>query len=604
MISFRHLTLRRGPRVLLEEVNWTVFQGQHVGLTGANGSGKSSLFSLLLNELHADSGELALPPKLEMAHVAQEMPVTSQTALDFVIDGDQALRTLQRTLDQAVADDDGMAIAQAHDGLHALDAWTAPARAARLLEGLGFKPGETGQAVSHFSGGWQMRLLLAQALMCRSDLLLLDEPTNHLDLDAVMWLTQWLKKYPGTLLVISHDRDFLDETVQHIAHIENKTLEMCTGNYSDFEKLRAEKRQQQDAAFRNQQQHIVKLQSFINRFRAKASKARQAQSRLKALDRLEIIAAAQADNPFDFQFRTPDACPNPLLQLDQATLAYGDHVVLGDVYFSASPGDRIALIGPNGAGKSTLIRALAGELLPVTGERNTGRGLKVGYFAQHHVDHLQADASPLEQLTRIAPTLSERELRGWLGSFGFRGDRVHEPVRIFSGGEKSRLALALIVWQKPNLLLLDEPTNHLDMGMRDALSLALQAFSGAVVLVSHDRFMIRSTMDQLVLVAGGQAAPFSGDLETYEKWLTDFRNTQSGGTSKKSKRNQSASHLTRLEQEVTQCQRELEAHEKKLLDPELHVFEAREKLAEVTVACERLRRALRAAEEAWLKAAE
>lgn len=602
MISFRHLSLRRGSRLLLEDVNWTLYQGQHIGLTGANGAGKSSLFSLLLNELSPDMGEIETPAALKMVHVAQEMPHTTLNALEFVIDGDTALRAIQSSLEEAQVQNDGFAIAHAHEALHRLDAWTAPTRAAKLLEGLGFKSEEITLPVKDFSGGWQMRLLLAQALMSPSDMLLLDEPTNHLDLDAVIWLTRWLKNYPGTLLMISHDRDFLDETVQYIAHIDNKTLTTNTGNYSAFEKYRAERKLEQAAAFRKQQLQVSKLNQFINRFRAKASKAKQAQSRIKALARLEIIAAVREDSPFTFEFREPAACPNPLLQLDEVTIAYGTQVVLKNINFSVTGGDRIALIGPNGAGKTSLIRVLAGELAETGGERIVGRGLTIGYFAQHHVNHLLPDETPLQHLSQLAPELMERQLRGWLGSFGFSGDRVHDKVGIFSGGEKSRLALALIIWKKPNLLLLDEPTNHLDMEMRDALGFALQTFQGAVVLVSHDRFLVRSTMDKLILVANNVIEEFNGDLSAYENWLIDFRREQTTGGQggQKAKRKKNAREINRLESQINKVQNALKREEAKLLTPEWQDFNAREKLASEMERCEKMRAELTELEEKWL----
>lgn len=523
MIILRNITLRRGTTVLLDKVNWTIYPKQRIGIIGANGAGKSSLFSLLLNQLQAEQGDLDMARQLRLAHVAQETPAYHRSALEFVLDGDQELRAVEYELVLAEQRDQGHRIAQLYETLAQIDGYTAPARAAQLLAGLGFTTAEQAKLVSEFSGGWRVRLNLAQALMSRSDVLLLDEPTNHLDLDAVIWLEQWLANYPGTLLLISHDREFLDQTIQHIAHIHAQQLEMYTGDYSTFEKTRAAKILLQQAAFEKQQKHIAHMQNFINHFGAKASKARQAQSRMKAIARLELVNAVQLESPFHFHFREPDKCPNPLLRLEDASIAYGDKIVLTHLNFSMGPKDRLALLGPNGAGKSSFIKLLAGEIDPATGIREISAGVKIGYFAQHQVDHLQLADTPLMHLRRLASTTAEVELRTYLGTFGFTGDDVHAPVKQFSGGEKSRLALALLIWQKPNLLLLDEPTNHLDLEMRHALSIALQEYVGAMLLVSHDRFLVRTTVDQLFLVAHGELNPLSGDLNDYEKWLVDFR---------------------------------------------------------------------------------
>lgn len=530
MIVLHNLSLQRGSRYLLENVNLTVHAHYKVGFIGANGSGKSSLFAAFRNELAIDGGELQLPTHLRIAHLAQETPALDRSAIDYVMDGDQELRKTEQELQLAEQKEDGMLIAHLHTQLATLDAYTAPTRAAQLLHGLGFKTSEHTKPVKAFSGGWRMRLNLAQTLMCRSDLLLLDEPTNHLDLDAVVWLEQWLKNYNGTLLLISHDRDFLDNIVDHIAHLEQQNIKLYTGNYSAFEQQRAASLALQQANYTKQQAQRAHLMDYVNRFRAKASKARQAQSRLKALARMEIISAAHVDSPFHFEFRQPERCPNPLLTLEKVDIGYDDAIILQEVNLSIQPGMSIGLLGPNGAGKSTLIKLLAGLLEPKQGKRTENKGLCIGYFAQHQVDHLVLDETPLQHFMRVDPKASEQQLRNFLGGFNFVGDMALAPVQNFSGGEKARLALALLVWQKPNLLLLDEPTNHLDLDMRDALTIALQGYEGAMVLVSHDRHLLRTTTDSLLLVAHQKVMPFAEDLDAYQKWLTDFRRREQNTT--------------------------------------------------------------------------
>ncbi|MEC5208030.1 ATP-binding cassette subfamily F protein 3 [Vogesella perlucida] len=532
MIQLKNLTLRRGLKELLIAANLTINPGNKAGIVGANGAGKSSLFALLKGELHADSGDAIVPPHWTLAHVAQETPALAQSALDYVLDGDAELRGLQHKLAAAEASGDGHAIGSLHGELDRIGGYAAPSRAAKLLNGLGFAPDSHQRPVSTFSGGWRMRLNLAQALMCRSDLLLLDEPTNHLDLETVLWLEDWLKAYEGTLLVISHDRDFLDSITSHIVDVSSQTLTLYTGNYSQFEVMRAEKLSRQQGDYEKQQRQIAHLESFITRFKAKASKARQAQSRVKALEKLERIAPAHVASPFDFHFDTPDNLPNPLLRLDAANVGYGTTTILHRLALSVEAGSRIGLLGVNGAGKSTLVKLLAGELPPQSGELICAQTLKIGYFAQHQLDTLRPEESPLRHMQRLAPEVREQELRTFLGGFNFRGDMVSDPVGPMSGGEKSRLALAMIVWQKPNLLLLDEPTNHLDLEMRHALTLALQDFGGALVVVSHDRSLLESTTDVFWLVADGTVQPFDGDLEDYRQWrlaqLADANRPSSG----------------------------------------------------------------------------
>ncbi|MEQ6289453.1 ATP-binding cassette domain-containing protein [Vogesella sp. GCM10023246] len=518
MIQLKNLTLRRGLKELLVAANLTINPGNKVGMVGANGAGKSSLFALLRGELHAENGDAIVPAQWTMAHVAQETPALQRSALDYVLDGDAELRNLEQQLAAAEHSGDGHAIGHLHEELARIDGYAAPSRGARLLTGLGFSQEGQQRPVAEFSGGWRMRLNLAQALMCRSDLLLLDEPTNHLDLETVLWLEDWLKAYPGTLLVISHDRDFLDSVTTHIVEVASQTLTLYTGNYSQFEVMRAEKLSRQQGAYEKQQREIAHLESFITRFKAKASKARQAQSRVKALEKLERVAPAHIASPFDFHFDTPDNLPNPLLRLDSISVGYCATPILQRISLSVMAGSRIGLLGVNGAGKSTLVKLLAAELKPQAGELISAQMLKIGYFAQHQLDTLRSDESPLWHMQKLAPDTREQELRNFLGGFNFRSDNVTDPVGPMSGGEKSRLALALIVWQKPNLLLLDEPTNHLDLEMRHALTMALQDFAGALVVVSHDRALLEATTDDFWLVADGTVTAFDGDLEDYRQW--------------------------------------------------------------------------------------
>ena len=523
MIRLQNLTLQRGPQRLLEDAELTLHAGHKAGLIGANGAGKSSLFALIRGELHPDSGDCYLPADWRIAHMRQEIETLERLAVDYVLDGDLRLREVQRDLAAAEAAHDGAAQARLHAELDSADGYTADARARKLLAGLGFTNEQMDRQVGDFSGGWRMRLNLAQALMCPSDLLLLDEPTNHLDLDAIIWLEEWLKSYPGTLLLISHDRDFLDEVVDHVAHVDQRKITLYRGGYTAFERARAERLAQQQQAYEKQQAQRAHMESYIARFKAQATKARQAQSRIKALERMEELSAAHVDSPFDFVFRESTKISSPLIDLSDARLGYGDKTILEKVKLQLTPGARIGLLGPNGAGKSTLIKNLAGELSPIAGRLTRGENTVVGYFAQHQLDSLDSKASPLLHMQRLAPTEREQTLRDFLGGFDFRGARIDEPVLNFSGGEKARLALALIAWERPNLLLLDEPTNHLDLEMRLALTMALQEFSGAVLVVSHDRHLLKSTTDNFYLVADGKVEEFDGDLEDYARWLVEYR---------------------------------------------------------------------------------
>jgi ATP-binding cassette subfamily F protein 3 len=519
MIRFSQLSLIRGTKVLLEGADATLNPGDRIGLIGANGSGKSSLFAVLRGELHADKGDAEFPPQWRVAHVAQETSALDRPAVEYAIDGDVHLRTLEQKLLKAEKENDGNLIGEIHAALGDADAYTARARAEQLLVGLGFRHDELENPVSSFSGGWRMRLNLAQALMCPSDLLLLDEPTNHLDLDAILWVEDWLKRYTGTLLVVSHDRDFLDGVVNVILHIDQKKLRRYAGNYSDFEVQRAQSVILAAGQRAKQERERAHLQSFIDRFKAKATKARQAQSRMKMLAKMEDLAPLHVTAPFSFEFREPLRAPNPLLVLEGVAAGYGERTVLNGIDFSLQSEQRYGLLGINGAGKSTLIKTIAGELKPLSGSAIFNKGLAIGYFAQHQVEMLRDDQSPAWHLQRIAPNVREQELRNFLGSFNFPGDMATGAITNFSGGEKARLALALIVWARPNLLLLDEPTNHLDLETREALTVALAQFEGTLVLVSHDRHLLRATTDQFLIVADGRLRPFDGDLEDYRDWL-------------------------------------------------------------------------------------
>nr|WP_024306422.1 ATP-binding cassette domain-containing protein [Pseudomonas sp. P818] len=624
MIRLQNLTLQRGPQRLLEGAELTLHAGHKAGLIGANGAGKSSLFALLRGELTPDAGDCLLPADWRIAHMRQEVDDLERLAVDYVLDGDHNLRRVQAELAAAEQSHDGAAIARLHSELDSADGYTADARARKLLAGLGFENAQMDRRVGDFSGGWRMRLNLAQALMCPSDLLLLDEPTNHLDLDAILWLEGWLQSYPGTLLLISHDRDFLDAVVDHVAHVEQRKLNLYRGGYTAFERTRAERLAQQQQAYEKQQAQRAHMEKYIARFKAQATKARQAQSRIKALERMEELSAAHVDSPFDFVFREAEKISTPLLSLSEGRLGYGDKTVLQQVKLSLVPGARIGLLGPNGAGKSTLIKNLSAELQPLSGSLTRGENLVIGYFAQHQLDALDDKASPLLHLQRIAPSEREQTLRDFLGGFDFRGARCDEPVVNFSGGEKARLALALIAWGKPNLLLLDEPTNHLDLEMRLALTMALQEFAGAVVVVSHDRHLLKSTTDEFLLVADGRVVPFDGDLDDYTRWLVDYRQRQAppsapaeGAADKTDKRaqRQAAAALRqqlaphkrqaeKLEQELGKVQEKLAAVETQLGDSGLYESARKDELRQRLAEQAQLKARETELEEAWLLALE
>ena len=524
MIALRQVTFARAGRPLVVDASVQIHPGWKVGVVGANGCGKSSLFALLAGELHAEAGDVEIPARWQIARVAQETPALPDAALDFVLDGDVELRRIERELAEAEAKGDGEAIGHLHARYGEIGGYSAKARVAEVLHGLGFSDADFARPVADFSGGWRVRLNLARALSCRADLLLLDEPTNHLDLDAVLWLEQWLKNTPATLLLISHDRDFLDAVVGQIIAIDLQRLSMTSGGYSDYERARAARLAAQQATYEAQQREIAHLTRFVERFKAKATKARQAQSRVKLLERMEIVAAAHVDSPFHFSFREPAALPDPLLVIEGAAAGYGQRQILARIDLTLRPGCRIGLLGRNGAGKSTLVKLLAGAVAQQGGERKEAKALNIGYFAQHQLEQLRPDESPLQHLARLEPTTPEQELRDYLGGFDFRGDMATRAVEPFSGGEKSRLALALLIRTRPNLLLLDEPTNHLDLEMREALTFALQDYEGGMVVVSHDRHLLRTCADELLLVADGRVSEFDGDLDDYAAWLAARRN--------------------------------------------------------------------------------
>lgn len=629
MIKLSQCSLRHGAQVLLEHSNATVFSGHKVGLVGANGSGKSSLFAALRGDLMPDAGDIQVPASWALAHMAQEITSLDQSLLDFVLDGDQAYRQALSQVAQTMAQDSAhdemqaQAIAKAHESLERAGGYDAKARAARLLAGLGFEANQLIESVGSLSGGWRIRLSLAKALMCPSDLLLLDEPTNHLDLETVTWLEGWLKHYTGTLIVISHDRDFLDAVVDEIIHIENHQLHTYSGNYTAFEKQRAERLRQQQALYVKQQHSIAHMRQFIDRFRAKASKAKAAQSRLKALSRLEALAPAHLDSPFDFAFDDPPSVANPMVHLERVTLGYGDHKVLNDISIGISPGDRIGLLGLNGAGKSTLIRAIAGSLKPLDGRLMHAKGLGIGYFAQHQLEQLHAHESVLWHMSKQDATLgletNEQQTRDFLGRFNFSGDIVDSDIRQLSGGEKARLVLALLVRSKPNLLLLDEPTNHLDLQMRQALTMALQSYEGAVMVVSHDRHLLTNSVDQFWLVHHGEVSAFDGDLDDYRQIIKSQSSAVSESTSStnsrkilrqdKAKRRLELrplhNKLKRVSQSIDDLTQKLQAIDQTLAD--VNIYQDETKARELSHALETrttLANQLANLESDWLETAE
>ena len=584
MLQAINLGIRRGTKLLFENTSFQIHPGQKVGLTGANGTGKSSLFALILKQLHSDTGDCIYPDNWVIAHVAQELVDSKQQAIEFVLDGDIELRNIQLAIKTAEENNDGVLIATLHTQLDNIGGYTASSRASQLLAGLGFVAEDETRAINEFSGGWQMRLNLAKALMCRSDLLLLDEPTNHLDLDTIIWLESWLSAYRGTLLLISHDRDFLNNICTHIAHLEHQNIQLYTGNYSAFERIRAERLANQQSEYIKQQRNIKHIESYIERFRAKATKAKQAQSRLKALERMQTIAPAHVDSPFHFSLFEPEKIPNSLLRMEGIDAGYGDTQILKGVDFQLLPGDRIGLLGPNGAGKSTFIKVLADQLKIQSGEYHLAKETRIGYFAQHQLEQLHNEHSPVEHLQQLDKQSNnqtrEADIRNYLGRFGFSNDMALSKIQNFSGGEKSRLVLAMIIYQRPNLLLLDEPTNHLDLEMREALAEALQEFSGAMVIVSHDRHLLNSTCDQLLLVDQKTVIEFPLSLDEYPKWLSEHNiartsqmntsdNSDTKNVSNKQRKQIEAEHRKKtlpLRKKIKQLEDEMHKISKKLTD--------------------------------------
>jgi ATP-binding cassette subfamily F protein 3 len=619
MLKFDHLALRRGPLLLIEDMDLALHAGWRVGIAGRNGAGKSSLLALIAGEIAPDAGHFERPRNWTMAYVRQEVPALAMTALDYALDGDIEFRQIERDLADAEEKHDGVRIAALHERMHTIGGYAAPARAAELLHGLGFGPGEENRKVAEFSGGWRMRMNLAQALMCRSDLLLLDEPTNHLDLDAVIWLEGWLKRYPGTLLIISHDREFLDAVVTHVISIADQSAELFSGNLSGYERKRAERLAQQQSMFEKQQRERAHLQRFVDRFRAQATKARQAQSRIKALERMVDIAPIRAASTIQFEFREPLALPVPLLRLNDVAAGYGERRVLSDIKMSLSPGDRIALLGANGAGKSTFIKMLAGVSAPLAGERIAAKDLKIGYFAQHQLEQLDMRATPVEHLKELDASLGEKAARDFLGGFGFSGTRALDVVEPFSGGEKARLCLALTIYQRPNLLLLDEPTNHLDLDTREALTEALNDYTGALILVAHDRALIRACCDTLLHVGGGRVAPYDGDLDDYARLVlrgdpvpTGAAQTPATTGNRRDERRARADERARLlplRQQIQRIEKRIAELDMRKRDIEAalaapHVYEAEQsaQLAELTRQAALLSAESGKLEDAWLHA--
>lgn len=630
MIQFDSLSIRRGENMLFDGASFQIHPGQKVGLTGANGCGKSSLFAVFRQELVIDKGDVKIPRDWVMAHVAQEAPANERSAIDHVLDGDAEWRELE----EKIQDPEHPRYLKYQSRYEEIDGYSARSRAAQLLNGLGFKAADIDKPAKEFSGGWRVRLSVAQALMCRSDLLLLDEPTNHLDLDAVLWLERWLKHYPGTLILIAHDRDFLDQLCTHTLHIENHKAQLYKGNYSAFEKIRSEQLANQQSQFDKQQREIAHMQDFVRRFKAKASKATQAQSRLKALEKMERIAPAHIDSPFSFRIPDPEKNPSPLLSLHNADVGYNGKTTVKGIDFVMTPGDRVGLIGPNGAGKSTVIKLLAGELKLNCGNYHRSKEINIGYFAQHQIEQLQMEHSPMEHIQILDKECNnglatENQLRRYLGSFGFTGTKATSKVAPFSGGEKSRLALSLICYQRPNILLLDEPTNHLDLEMRQALAVALQEFSGAVVLVSHDRHLLKVNSDKLILVANGRATEFQGSVDDYPKWLAehnrgdaqDEQNTDvsqnkiinSASAKKEQKRidaerRQQLQPLTKIikraERVMEKLTDEQQLIEEKLSDNDLYSDENKDTLKKVLADQAYVQKELDQAEADWLSASE
>lgn len=636
MLSFNQVSLRRGAQLLFADATFTLHNHSRVGLIGANGAGKSSLFKLIIGELESDQGEVEFPNGLRIAYLSQEVPASDELARDYVLGGDAEWCEIQAKLVDAEINDQHEQIGSLHEALDSIDGYTTVSRAEQLMAGLGFANAEFDQPLKAFSGGWRIRLNLARTLMTRSDLLLLDEPTNHLDLDTIVWLVSFLKQYQGAMILISHDREFLDDTVDHVAYLNHQTIELFSGNYSQFEVIKAARLAEQQSNYEKQQREIAHMQDFVRRFRAKATKAKQAQSRIKALSRLEVIAPAHIDSPFTFELPSSEKTSDPLLTLSQACLGY-DQEILNNVNLNLHPGDRIGLLGHNGAGKTTLVKSLKGELKLLDGQRHEGANLQVGYFSQHQVDDLSMQDSAYQHLLRLDPSVTEQTARNFLGGFDFRGDKVFDPVRLFSGGEKARLALALVAWQKPNLLLMDEPTNHLDMEMRQALTVALQDFAGAILLISHDRHLLANSVDDFYLVDSGKVQEYSGDLEDYRRFLLGNqpdpesqnslkKDTEKGDTAKSGQpvkprasekqskgaqaktdqkaQRQARTKLRNLETRLERLGGKLEEVEAQLADNDLYNPDRADELHDLVRQQQNLKEEINLAEENWLELSE
>ena len=619
MISLSNIELRRGIKLLLQDAELVIHPGQHIGIIGGNGTGKSSLFKLLLGQIAADAGELFIPKDWRIAHMAQELARSERSAVDYVLDGDPELRKIEAAIEKALSDEDHDQLAIEYEKMDIANGFDAHSRAEQLLHGLGFHQSEVGRPVNSFSGGWRIRLNLAQSLMSPSDLLLLDEPTNHLDLDATLWLEQWLKSYPGTLLIISHDRDFIDNVVERIVHLEHQKTNSYKGNYSIFERVRSERLALQQASYEKQQKRRKDVEDFVARFRYKASKAKQAQSRLKELQRMEDSAPAHVDSPFYFNFPPPKKANGALVNISQAELGHDGKTILSHVNVDLHPGTRIGLLGPNGAGKSTLINSLTGDLALINGVRVYGENLKIGYFAQHQLEVLDLQASPFLHIQRISPKATDQQIRNFLGGFDFHNDKALDPIRDFSGGEKARVALAMIVWQKPNLLLLDEPTNHLDLEMRHALTMALQGYQGALVVISHDRHLLRNTVDEFFLVAEGAVREFDGDLNDYQKWLKNYSRitdvvepavieapvdkklSRQESAEKRKKRDPITKQIKQIEAKIEKLQKSISDIEVTLSDGNIYTEDNKLQLKDVLAKQAEVKKNLSDHEEQWLE---
>ncbi|MDC0005546.1 ATP-binding cassette domain-containing protein [Gammaproteobacteria bacterium] len=616
MLSFNNLELVLGGKTLFDDVSLTIHHHQKVGLVGANGTGKTSLFKIIKKEIEVDQSTVSFPSDLRISYLAQEVKGTDEISLDYVLSGDANLIDIQKKIEKAEIDENYEILGELYEVYSSLDGYSAKSKAEQLMVGLGFKSGDFNKPLKDFSGGWRVRLNLAKTLMQPSDLMLLDEPTNHLDLDAILWLSNWIKSFKGALILISHDRDFLDDCISYVAHLYQQSIELYSGNYSQFEILRAAKMAEIQSNFIKQQKEVAHMQSFINRFKAKATKARQAQSRVKALEKMELIAPAHIDSPFNFTISETDKISNPLVTLNRAGLGYSEPI-LSNVAFTICPGDRIGLLGPNGAGKSTLIKSIVGTLPILDGDRETGTNIKIGYFSQHQVDDLDLSISAFMHIQRLDETKTEKQIRTYLGGFAFKGDKVKDPIRLFSGGEKARLAFAIISYQKPNILLMDEPTNHLDMEMRHALTVAIQTFKGAILLISHDRHLLNSSVDTFYLIDNGTLEIFDGDLDDYKNYILDIKSSDNKESKKKKsikdgpKEDNSEkikilnSSISKLDKRLFRLNTKLTEANHKLADPELYTDDSSEDLQDLIRNQLELTNEVEAAEKEWMdKAAE